>query len=139
MSDYAAINRTVLERVWGGGEVELLDDIVGPGYVFNDPSLPAPMRSAAEEKALIAKFRSAFPDLSFEIHDELAIGDRVAQRWTVRGTHEGEFDGLPPTGDTIELSGMSFVRFADGKLVEVWTNWDLLGLLRAIGAVPAPV
>jgi steroid delta-isomerase-like uncharacterized protein len=136
MTDNATTNRSVLERVWGGGEVDLLDEVTSPGYRFHDPTQPEPL-GVEDEKRLVTDFRAAFPDLRFTIEDEVADGDAVAQRWTARGTHRGEFMGLAPTGREFAVAGNSFVRFRDGKLAEVWTTWDALGLLRSVGAIPA--
>lgn len=78
------------------------------------------------------------PDLTFRIEDEVEAGDVVAQRWIVTGTQRGELWGIPATGRSFELHGNSFVRFQGGKLAEVWTTWDALGMLRRLGVIPEP-
>ena len=68
----------------------------------------------------------------------MAEGDKVVTRYTVSGTHQGEFFGVPGTGERITMSGISIDRFEDGKMVEEWPEYDLLGVMRQIGAVPDP-
>ncbi|HWJ32200.1 MAG TPA: ester cyclase, partial [Gaiellaceae bacterium] len=82
-------------------------------------------------------YRDAFPDLRLTAEQTIAQGDHVAVRWTARGTHQGELFGIPATGKEAIVTGISFDRWANGKIVESWTNWDTLGLLQQLGAVPA--
>jgi predicted ester cyclase len=69
---------------------------------------------------------------------DFAEGDMVETQWSLRGTHAGELEGVPPTGKSVYVEGQLLSRIADGKFVEEWVNWDTLGLLRQIGAVPGP-
>lgn len=66
----------------------------------------------------------------------IAEGETVALRYTARGTHEGEFLGLEPTGDRVSVSGMEMYRVEDGKITEIWTSYDALGLFQELGAIP---
>ncbi|HSM09324.1 MAG TPA: ester cyclase [Gemmatimonadota bacterium] len=81
----------------------------------------------------------AFPDLRIAVDDLIGEGDRVAWRLTVQGTHEAEFRGVPPTGRQVVFAAQYIFRFRDGRVVERWTNFDRLGVLIQIGAVPSPV
>ncbi len=83
-------------------------------------------------------FRNAFPDLHFTVEDMLAEGDRVASRYTARGTHRGELMGLPPTGRQVTEVGIVISRLAEGKLVEDWHSPDNLGLMQQLGVVTFP-
>jgi predicted ester cyclase len=83
-------------------------------------------------------FRDAFPDLRFTAEDIIAEGDKVAARYTMRGTHQGEFMGVAPTGNRIEVTGIDIVRFEGGKMVEHWANSDELGMMQQLGVIPAP-
>ncbi len=80
----------------------------------------------------------AFPDSQLPVEDQIAEGDKVVTRWTCRATHTGEFQGMPPTGKYTTMTGTTIFRIANGKLVEGWTNADMLGLLQQLGAIPAP-
>jgi steroid delta-isomerase-like uncharacterized protein len=86
----------------------------------------------------VAALRDAFPDVHITIEDQVAEGDRVVTRWTARGTHTGAFQGIPPTGKRGSMTGIDINRFADGKVVECWTNADDLGLLQQLGVIPTP-
>lgn len=86
----------------------------------------------------IKGFRAAFPDVHVPYHREIAEGDLVAHQWRMTGTHEGEFQGIPPTGKSLTWSGITIVRIADGKIVERWANVDVLGILQQLGVVPPP-
>ena len=81
-------------------------------------------------------YRGAFPDAQIIIEDQLAEGDMVATRWTARGTHQGELLGVPPSGNRVEVAGMTISRAEGGKIAEEWNNYDALGLMQQIGAIP---
>lgn len=74
----------------------------------------------------------------WQIEDMLVDGDKVAVRTTFRGTHTGDFFGIPPTGKSVTVSGTHILRIADGKIAEHWGNNDDLGLMRQLGVIPAP-
>lgn len=126
----------LLEAGFGRGNLDVVDELMAADAVGHAP--PDEMRGPAEVKAFISAIRGAFPDLEIEVRDLIAEGDEVVARWVARGTHEGEFQGVPPTGREIEVTGITIERFEDGKIVEGWTNRDAIGLLQQIGAVPAP-
>jgi predicted ester cyclase len=84
----------------------------------------------------IATMGAAFPDLRMAEADSLREGEKVAFRWILSGTHEGEFMGIAPTGRRVEAMGMDIVRLADGEIVEHWGEFDAMGLLRQMGVVP---
>lgn len=78
---------------------------------------------------------AAFPDSRLAVHDTVAEGDRVAMRYTFTGTHRGDFMGVPASGKSVTLTGITILRMAGGKCVERWSEADFLGLYRQIGAV----
>lgn len=86
-------------------------------------------------KQFVLMYRSAFPDMHITIEDQIAEGDKVVSRWTARGTHQGELMGIPPTGKQATVTGINIERFANGKFVEEWSNFDALGLLQQLGVV----
>ena len=85
----------------------------------------------------LALLRQAFPDARFTIEDILAEGDKLADQYTISGTHARPFLGIPATGRQIHLAGISIVRISGGKIAERWAVTDQLGLLRQLGALPA--
>ena len=89
-------------------------------------------------KQAMTGFATAFPDARFTVDEVVAEGDRVVVRHTLRGTHKGDFQGIPPTGRPIAVTGIVVYRVAGGQIVEAWLNADFLGLLQQLGAIPAP-
>jgi len=79
----------------------------------------------------------AFSDLQRPVDDLVAEGDKVVARWTSVGTHDGSFQGIPPTGKTVKTTGITVFRLADGKIVEEWSESDMLGMLQQLGAIPS--
>ena len=82
--------------------------------------------------------RSAIPDLRITIEDDMAEGDKVVTRWIGQGTHQGELMGVAPTGNQLTFTGITIHRIEDTKIVEEWSNWDALGVMRQIGVDPFP-
>jgi steroid delta-isomerase-like uncharacterized protein len=133
-----AIVRRYFEQVVNGNDRAAAEQLVAPDLVFTSPYTPAPTRDRASFLGMIGMLHAAFPDLTLVERDAVAEGDRVATRWTVSGTHRGEFMGLPATGRRFTITGMSIYRVAGGKIVEGWVNDDSLGMLQQLGALPAP-
>ncbi|OFW70937.1 MAG: hypothetical protein A2Y55_01360 [Actinobacteria bacterium RBG_16_68_12] len=89
-------------------------------------------------RANIEKYLAGFPGGGITVDDQIAEGDKVATRWTGRGTHTGEMAGISPTGKEVTVSGLTLSRLENGMVVEEWTTWDTLGMLVQLGAVPTP-
>jgi steroid delta-isomerase-like uncharacterized protein len=90
-------------------------------------------------KQFFVMLRSGFPDFQGIIEDLFAAeGDKVVLRFTFRGTHQGEFMGIAPTGKQVIMPGIDIFRIADGKLVELWNQEDMLGMMQQLGAIPEP-
>lgn len=131
-----AFVRRLIEEVIGRGNFPLVDELVAPDYVGHSSSPEINTREG--HKQFLAALRRAFPDLEIKIEDQIAEGDQVVTRWTARGTHQGEFAGIPPTGKQVVMNGIDIDRIASGRLVECWTKSDDLGLLQQLGAIPMP-
>jgi steroid delta-isomerase-like uncharacterized protein len=131
--------RRLMEEAFGQGKVEVIDEVLDPSFVIYDPnSESGEIRGAETIKGEIEYFRNAVPDLTYTVEDQVAEGDKVVSRYTFTGTHQGEFFGVPGTGNRIEVTGIQIDRFDEsGKMVEEWDAYDLLGAMRQIGAVPA--
>ncbi len=132
-----AISRRVGEEIFNGGDLDLADELYAPDYVLHDPSLPEDLHGPEGLKRYVAMTRAAFPDARVTVEDQVAEGDKVVDRWTARGTHTGEFMGIPPTGRRIEVSGVTISRFAGGKIAEDWYQGDDLGMMRQLGVIPS--
>jgi steroid delta-isomerase-like uncharacterized protein len=123
---------------WNGGDLDALDDVVAPDYLFHDPADPAMSRGPEGAKQMVRAFRTAFPDLRLTIADEIAEGDKVVQRLTATGTHRGPLMGISPTGTSVTMSSIEIMRIAGDKIAEHWDEFDMLGVLQQLGAVPTP-
>lgn len=131
-----AAARRVVEEGFNQGNLAVIEEVVGEDFVGHDPVDPEDTVGIEGIKTRVEIYRGAFPDLTISIEEIVAEGDLVATRWIARGTHEGELMGISPTGKATEGHGMTIDRFEGGKLVESWDNWNALGLLQQIGALP---
>ena len=129
-----------LEEGFGQGKTELVDELLHSDFVCYDPnSETGEIRGADTVKGEIEYFHSAVPDLTFTVEDQVVEGDKVVSRYTATGTHQGEFFGIPGTGNRIEMTGIQIDRFDEsGKMIEEWPEYDLLGAMRQMGATPEP-
>jgi steroid delta-isomerase-like uncharacterized protein len=136
MADAKLIVKRLFEEPWKGNW-DVIDEFVAEKYVGYDPSQPEPIRGRKGLRANLQQYIDAFSDARITVDDQFAEGDRVATRWTGRGTHTGEFAGIAATGKEVTVSGLTFSQLEHGFVVEEWTNWDTLGMLVQLGAVPA--
>ena len=130
-----ALVRRVLEEMFNKGNLDVANELLAPDYVDHDPAMPEDIHGPEGYKEYVSAFRSAFSDLHVEIEYQIAEGDLVATRWTTTGTHDGEFAGIPPTGNRVTLPGMEIVRISGGRLVEGWEGYDSMTLMRQLGVV----
>jgi steroid delta-isomerase-like uncharacterized protein len=128
--------RRLVDEVWNRGNVDSVDGVFAPDFVGHDPNRPEIRGGADAVKASVRTFHTAFPDLSISVDDLFAAGDRIVWRYTLRGTHRARFLGVEATGRKIEVTGISIFRRAGGLLREGWIEFDGLGLLRQLGALP---
>ncbi|MDX1687755.1 MAG: ester cyclase [Candidatus Promineifilaceae bacterium] len=126
--------RQAFEAIWNEGDFSVFDARFSADYVGHTSD---ELEGLEDAKRFVAAMRRAFPDFDYTVEDEIAEEDKVVNRWVVRATHQGEFQGIPATGKQVTITGISIYRVVDGKLVEGWTNADMLGLLQQLGAVPA--
>ena len=136
MEENKALVRRFEEAVWNERNPSQVDAFFAPSHLFRAAGSPPLDREG--HRQMIAHFQDAFPDGRNTSEELLAEGDKVVQRWTFRGTHQGAFQGIPPTGRPVTLTGISIWRVAGGTIVESWHELDTLGLLQQLGAIPAP-
>jgi steroid delta-isomerase-like uncharacterized protein len=129
--------RRWFEEVVNGGDLALADELLASSYILHFPGAPGPVDRHGH-KQLVMMFRSAFPDWRESVEDVIAEDDKVVIRVTGRGTHEGEFQGVPPTGTQVTATGIGIGRIEDGRIAEAWAAYDALGLMQQLGAVPGP-
>src|SRR5918997_832009 len=130
--------RRYIEEVQHQGNLEVADEIFDR-YVSHQSDGTTLERGPEDVKRFMGEFRQAFPDFHSVIEDQVAEGDKVVTRWRASGTHQGEFRGIAPTGNRIEVTGIGIFRFSEeGKVVESWDNMDQLGMMQQMGAIPSP-
>lgn len=123
------------EEVWDNGNLDLIDELIAEDYVEHSPAIPHDVRGPADYKQNVEMIRTGFPDLTLTEEDTIAEGDKVVSRITFRGTHDGEFLDIPPTGMSVEFGVIVINRVEDGQLVEAWVQTDMVGLLQQLGVV----
>jgi predicted ester cyclase len=117
------------------GDATFVEGYLHPEYVFHGAMGDLDKEQFSQVHSAIL---AAFPNLKLTIEDQIAEGDKVVMRWTGRGRHEGEFQGLAPTGKEVVFTGITISRIEGGKEVEAWEEVNMLGLMQQIGAIPTP-
>jgi len=131
-----AVARRAFEEHFNTGNFDLAQEIFAADYVNHDPSLPRSGSGPEAANQAVRLYREAFPDAQITVEDQVAEGDKVATRWSARGTHQGELLGVGPTGNQVQITGISISRIEDGRIAEDWIDYDALGMMQQIGAIP---
>jgi steroid delta-isomerase-like uncharacterized protein len=134
VEDNKARVRRFYDEVWARGNLDAADELFADDYERHDFRGGEPSPGPEGQKQIAAAFRTAFPDLTWDVDFVIAEGDLVAGRWTAAGTHLGPWAGVVPTGKSMRFSGINVFRFADGRVVELWNHRDDLGLMEQLGA-----
>jgi len=127
--------RRGMDELWNRGNLDICDEMYTARCSFHDPSFPIDGVAGMKDQARL--LRQAQPDLHVDVHDVLADGEMTCARWTMGGTARAEFRGLPATGKTYVMTGTTTDLWDNDRIVESWTNYDLLGALQQLGIVPA--
>jgi predicted ester cyclase len=134
-ADNKALVHRLFEEVWNQGNLAVIDELFATSYIRYDPATPE-AKGLAGFKHFLVTLRAAFPDICATIEDVIAEGDKVAARAIWRGTHQGEYLGIAPTGKHVAIMGTVTLRVAHNRFQEGWLNMDTLGLLQQLGAIP---
>jgi steroid delta-isomerase-like uncharacterized protein len=130
-------NKALIQRfydeVWTRGNLDVADEVFADEYMRHDFRGGEPEPGAEGQKQIAAAFRTAFPDLTWDIDFLLADGDYVVGRWTATGTHNAPWAGVQATGRPMRFSGINVFRFENGKVAEIWNHRDDLGLMEQLG------
>ncbi len=121
---------TRFELAFRAGEQATIDELCDPGLIDHNPA-PDHEPTLAGFKQKVAGFKAIFPDIGEDLQDT------VATRWVVTGSLQQEFMGIPPSGQTIRLEGMNFYRLKDGRVTDIWTQFDGVAMMQQLGAIPA--
>ena len=122
--------------IMSGGDLDELDELMVPGFVDHNPE-PDQAPGAEGVKEAFRRLRSGFPDMKLTPEAIYTDGDTVIARVRLTGTHNGEYFGIPPTGKSIDITGIDIVRLEEGKAVERWGVFDALNLMQQLGQGPA--
>lgn len=128
--------RRLIDGVWNDEDPSVAEEIVAPRFSLPGREVPGGLEGPELYRRLADQTREAFPDMVYTIEDVLVDAEKVAVRWTMRGTHEGVLFGVSPTGATVEVPGIEIDRFEDELLVASWIQTDELGILEQIGGLP---
>jgi steroid delta-isomerase-like uncharacterized protein len=130
-TDNARVVRSLFLDCFNTGRTEALAALVSPDFVG-----PGPERGPAAFAGVMERLRGSFPDIQYTLDDVIADGDRVAVRWTWRGTHDQPFRTFPATHARVANVGIGVFQVTNGKIVRAWLETDRLGFLQQIGAIP---
>jgi steroid delta-isomerase-like uncharacterized protein len=127
---------THFELGFRAGDQATIDELCGPGFVDHNPP-PDHEPTLAGFKAKIAYMCCCFPDLTEDLQDIISSGDSVATRWVLTGSLKQEFMEIPASGQAIRVEGMNFYRLKDGRVTDIWTQFDGLSMMQQLGAIYA--
>lgn len=134
-------NKVILRKYWEyfeKGELNKIEnELWAKNYTLHFPNKTEPL-NIKESLELLREYNRAFPDLKFNIEEQITEGDFVVDRFTARGTHKGEFHGISPTNKNVRFTGIAINRVVDNKIVERWTELDSLGMMAQLGVVLEP-
>jgi steroid delta-isomerase-like uncharacterized protein len=133
-----ALIQRFVEEAFNKGNLDVADEVYASTFISHDTTAPEGQGSPEGVKQFVSTYLSAFPDGHTTVEDSIAEGDKVAYRWTFRGTHQGELMGISPTGEQVEITGITINRLSGGKIEEQWNLFDQLGMLQQLGVASAP-
>ena len=130
------LGRRWFEEVWNKGRREAIPEMLAADGVLHEGDAD----SVGPEGfyPFFDRLNATLSEIHVTVHDNIAEGDRLCVRWTATGKHTGNGLGIPATGKTVHMTGMSIIRVAGDKFVEAWQNWDMLGLIEQIRGVEEP-
>lgn len=132
-----AIARRLIEEVWNGRKLEVVDELLAPTFSNHDPNTPDLGTGPEAYKKLVNLYTTAFPDLSFSIEELISDEDTLVMRWRSSGTHKGDLGGIAPTDKRIVIEGITVSHIKNGKILDQHVSWDALGMMQQLGIVPA--
>ena len=129
-----ALIRTFIDEAFNKGNLSILEKVIHTEYQYLSPD--SQLKGIGQLTNFIKAFRKAFPDLNLQIDDLIVSNDRSCTAFTLRGTHEDDFMGVPATQKSVEVRGMVMSRFKDNKISEDWEILDNLSFFQQLGVVP---
>ena len=127
---------TRFEHAFRAADQATIDELSDPGLLDHNPA-PGHEPTLAGFKHKVAEFKASFPDLVEDLQDITASGDTVATRWVLTGSLRQDLMGIPASGQVIKVEGMNFYRLKDGRVTDIWAQFDGVALMQQLGAIPA--
>jgi steroid delta-isomerase-like uncharacterized protein len=119
-------------EAWNRHDLETYRELYAPDAVIHGLA-PVPI-GVAEALEGYNAFFAGFPDLRLSVEETLVDGERIAVRFTVRGAHQGPFQGIPPTGRQIAAQGITVLHYREGRVIARWNQLDQAGMMQQLGA-----
>lgn len=138
MTDNKAVMRRLYEEAFSQGNIDVINEIMADDFVEHEELPPGIPPGREGPRTLLTIFRSAFPDFRASVEEMLEDGDKVITRVRFSGTHQGEFMGIPATGNTFDMPAIDIVEFRDGKAVAHWGVMDQAGMMQQLGVGGPP-
>jgi steroid delta-isomerase-like uncharacterized protein len=136
-ADNKAIVRRLYEEVWNKRKLEIINEIISPSHALQAPNISGSSIGPVAYRRNVSRFLAGYPDLHWTIVDIIAEKDKVVACWTISGTHRGDYMGVPATNKKVSVDGITVHHIANGKIMDSYSNWDALGMMRQLGAVSA--
>lgn len=130
--------RRIVEEGWNKHNPKVLDELFSNDAILHNPQDPTVGKGPQGAKTSLQTYLTAFPDVKLTIEKEIADGEYVVQHLRAIGTNTGPFNGMPATGKKANTTGVMTTKFDNGKIVEVWSFFDNLGLMQQLGVIPTP-
>ena len=130
-SDNKAKFQLLYDEILNKGNLEAFEQLCAPNFVKHAIP-PSPDYGIEGSKQSVLMLRNAFPDIKYTVDDMIEDGDKLVARWSAKGTHKGEFMGIPPTGRQVAFTGIEIIRVKDGKAIEEWEELDRAGLMQQL-------
>ena len=131
-----AIVQRLYEEVWNRRKLEVIKEIISPSHALQAPNISGSSIGPEAYKRNVLAFLAGFPDLRWSIEDTIAEKDKVVACWTISGTHKGDYMGIPATNKKVSVEGITIHNVAGGKIMDSYSNWDVLGMMQQLGLVP---
>jgi steroid delta-isomerase-like uncharacterized protein len=132
-----AIVLRLYEEVWNKRKLGVVNELISPSHALQGPNIFGSSIGPEAYKRQVSRFLDGYPDLLWTIEDTIGEKDKVVACWTISGTHKGDFMGVPATNKKVSVDGMTIHHIAGGKIMDSHSNWDTLGMMQQLGAIPA--
>ena len=138
MSDLKALMSRIIDEAFNRGDFDVFDELISDDFVEHEELPPGVPQGKAAPREMITMMRAAFPDLQVTVEDMLQDGSKVVTRSRFAGTHEGEFMGIPPTGNGFDIPVIDIVEFREGKAIAHWGVMDNAAMMEQLGVAGPP-